>query len=376
MKHLLALAPALLILVDARIVPRPSWQDISTTNVNSSNATNASDPDVTVAIAVDLWRESIDRGTKLMTGMKSDDATAATLYGFPTDTAESPFDGSLIEELREWGYNDNTPAMQTLHDKECNMASKSGHMLSKAFAALGMGTASKGAGGPNECFQIEHYGGPTTIKNSDGTLPEKREQHYPACGTTYRATGAEYTIGINAAAGALFALNRKSSPKAARELWRRKPDPIELPHLRSASDISWAAWNRAVASTPGAQIARVKYFMNMMVINKETNQHIRRALSSLTPPLEEVLSWLGTEFSMDSEQGKALLGSPVGRWAGYFLLQHKRQLGGSKWIEKVRVFRSEKEGSWPYLLFYVAGPEAGMDTVQGDGSMKKIKAKL
>ncbi|KAJ4382703.1 Mitochondrial import inner membrane translocase subunit tim8 [Didymella sp. IMI 355093] len=134
------------------MVPRPSWQDISSTNVDSSNAINASDSDVTVAIAVDLWRESIDRGTKLTTGMKSDDATAATLYGFLTDTAESPFDGSLIEELREWG-----------------------HMLSKTFAALGMGTASKGAEGPNECFQFEHYGGPTTIKNSDGTLPEKRE---------------------------------------------------------------------------------------------------------------------------------------------------------------------------------------------------------
>jgi hypothetical protein len=37
-------------------------------------------------------------------------------------------------------------------------------------------------------------------------------------------------------------------------------------------------------------------------------------------------------------------------------MQHKRQLGGSKWISKVRVFKSEKAGSLPYLLLYVEGP--------------------
>jgi hypothetical protein len=56
---------------------------------------------------------------------------------------------------------------------------------------------------------------------------------------------------------------------------------------------------------------------------------------------------------MESDAGRALLGSPVGRWAGCFLMQHKRQLGGNKYISKVRVFKSEKLGSLPYLLFYV-----------------------
>lgn len=365
-----------MVLIDARVVPGLSRQDFSFANDNTLNATAAEEQafvsNDTVTATADLWRESIDRGTKLLTGMKSSDSNAAALYGFPTDTAESPFDGPLVDKLREWGYNDNTPAMQKLHDKECNMASASGHMLSKTFTALGMGTASKGNGGPNECFQIEHHSGPTVLKNPDGTMPDKASQFYPVCGTTYRVTGAEYTIGVNAAGGAVFALNRKASPKAARELWRRKPETAELPHLRSASNISWAVWNRAVSSTPGTDVKHVRYFVNMMIINRETNQHIRRALSSLTPPLEEVLGWPGTEFSMESEEGQALLGSPVGRWAGYFLMQHKRQLGGSKWIEKVRVFRSEKEGSWPYLLFYVAGPEAegGME---GAG---KVRAKL
>jgi hypothetical protein len=46
-------------------------------------------------------------------------------------------------------------------------------------------------------------------------------------------------------------------------------------------------------------------------------------------------------------------GSPVGRWAGYLLLQHKDQLGGSRYIEKVRLFKPPR-ASLPYLLFYVA----------------------
>ena len=303
MKQLLSLSATFVALNDARVLPQPSWPHLSALDVDFSRITNASDSNVITA-AADLWQEAIDCGAKLMTGMKSDDATAATLYGFPINTAESPFDGSLVEELREWGYNDNTPAMQLLHDKECNMASVSGHMLPKTLADLGMGTAPKRTGGFNECFQIEHYSGPAIIKNEDGTLPDKREQYYSTCGTTYRATGA------------LFALNRVSSPKAACELWRRRPEAVELPQLRSASDIAWAAWNRAVSATPGATIDHVKYFMNMMVLNKETNQHIRRVLKTLEPPLVEVPGWPGVEFSMESEEGKALLGSPVGRWAG------------------------------------------------------------
>jgi hypothetical protein len=50
-------------------------------------------------------------------------------------------------------------------------------------------------------------------------------------------------------------------------------------------------------------------------------------------------------------------GSPVGRWAGYFLMQHKDQLGGNKLIYKARVFTSDG-GDDPYMVFFVDGPAA------------------
>ena len=108
-----------------------------------------------------------------------------------------------------------------------------------------------------------------------------------------------------------------------------------------------------------------------MIINKETNQHVNRALQTLSPSKEEVEGRPGHEFSMESKAGKALLGSPVGRWASYFLMQHKRQLGGNKYIEKVRVLESEKEGSWPYFLFYVAGTAKSADGEMGNSRVIK-----
>jgi hypothetical protein len=318
------------------------------------NVTSAPTPLLKARAPDDKWTLSVQRGAKLLQGMQASDKEAAALYGLG-ETAESPFDGDLHDTLISWGWNDNTEAMQKKHDRECDMDSPTGNMLKSCFAELGLGTKSKGQGGPNECFQIEHFDGPAVLLKDDGTRPEKKDQTYKApCGTIMRVTDASDAVGVNGIGGAVIAMNIVSPAKAAASLWRRTPLTQELPHIRSFSDISWAFWNRAAG--PVHNIMGIKYFMATMVINRETNQHIKKALSELTPPEEETKGWPGHEFSMDTDAGKALLGAPVGRWAGYFLMQHKRQLGGSKWISKVRVFKSEKEGSWPYLLFYVERP--------------------
>jgi hypothetical protein len=58
----------------------------------------------------------------------------------------------------------------------------------------------------------------------------------------------------------------------------------------------------------------------------------------------------------------------VGRWAGYLLLQHKDQLGGNRYIEKVRLFKPPG-ASLPYLLFYVAKESAA-----GQASLTEAEA--
>jgi hypothetical protein len=52
-------------------------------------------------------------------------------------------------------------------------------------------------------------------------------------------------------------------------------------------------------------------------------------------------------------------GSPNGLGAGYFLLQHKRQLGGANFIYKIKIFRNDAEGfddiedDEPSMILYV-----------------------
>lgn len=325
--------------------------------------------EATNAAADDPWTLSVARDAKLLQGMRSSDADAASLYGLET-TAESPFDGNLIEGLREWGYNDNNDALAKQADSECNFDSRNGHMLKKTFTDLGIGTNSKGKGGPNQCFAIEHANGPAVKLGDNGKMSEKADQRYEVCGKQYRVTNAEHTIGVNAEAGAVYAMQLSSAAKAARRLWKRAPLTEELPAIRSVSDIAWAFWNRA-HDLQG--LDNIKYLFVAMIINKETNQHVRRALGTLSPPKDEPDGWPGHDFTMDTDEGKVLLGSLVGRWAGYFLIQHKRQLRGNKYIANVRVFKSEKEGSWPYFLFHIAGPgtapiwkrSASTDSVEG-----------
>lgn len=326
-----------------------------TTFTSKTNATFTDENRFDIRANDDPWILSVARGAKLLQGMKASDAEAATLYNLGT-TAESPFDGDLIDKLSEWGYNDATGALAKQADPECNFDSQNGHMLKKAFGDLSIGTKSKGQGGPNQCFLIEHSDSPAVKKGDDGKMPAKADQRYDVCDKEYRVTNAEHTLGVNAEEGAVYAIQLSSAAKAARRLWKRAPLAEELPAIRSVSDIAWAFWNRVHIDAESLQ--NIKYLFVTMIINKETNQHVKRALGTLSPPKEDVEGWPGHEFSLETDAGKALLGSPVGRWAGYFLMQHKRQLGGNKFISKVRVFKSEKEGSWPYFLFYVDGAMA------------------
>lgn len=46
-------------------------------------------------------------------------------------------------------------------------------------------------------------------------------------------------------------------------------------------------------------------------------------------------------------------GSPNVLGAGYCLVQHKAQLGGVKFVYKIRIFRGDRGSTNPHLLFYV-----------------------
>jgi hypothetical protein len=62
------------------------------------------------------------------------------------------------------------------------------------------------------------------------------------------------------------------------------------------------------------------------------------------------------------------------------LMQHKRQWGGSKVIDKVRVFASDKGGSFPYLVFFAGGSGevagAEEEALRSGGGGVRVKSRV
>lgn len=171
---------------------------------------------------------------------------------------------------------------------------------------------------------------------------------------------------------------------AAAELWgipEKEVNKAELPKIRASSDLAWGLWNRV----PGSDLKNINMFMSFGIVNHETaTVIIPRALKAAGEPTGEAKPWPGTDIIAGHAGHKkaalALIGTysihisastsfisdcthmltyvpgcPNALGAGYFLLQHKRQLGGAKFIWKIKIFKGDDlhESDDPHLIFYV-----------------------
>ncbi|KAI8934288.1 hypothetical protein NX059_009028 [Plenodomus lindquistii] len=305
------------------------------------------------------WEKAVNNGRTLYNAMRSKDSIARWFYkDYPefAETVQSPFDGDLREELKMWGYNDNDELSKKI-DKDCDMDAY--HHIKVAFDELGLDTRAKKDGGPNVGFRIDHQDGPAIKRKDDGRLPGDANQYYDVCGKQYRATTGTFEFIVNPG-GMVALMNVRAPSYAAGVEWGHKPTTAELPQIRAISDLAWGMWNRAGPSDK----KDIKYFMVTQILNPTTRELITAAYKTLDTAQNQDKLWPGVEFSMESEGGQALLGSPVGRWAGYFLMQHKTQLGGNRFISKVRVFKNEESGSLAYLCFYVNPAPAADGTLE------------
>ncbi|KAF1944916.1 hypothetical protein EJ02DRAFT_419969, partial [Clathrospora elynae] len=114
-------------------------------------------------------------------------------------------------------------------------------------------------------------------------------------------------------------------------IWGRKLTVDEFLYTPSISDLAWGSWYRTASA---ANVKNINYLMVAQIENKGTLVLTRQALDTLAPKQSELSVWPGSEFAMGTKPGQALLGSPVGRWVGYFLMQHMNQLGGTKFLSK------------------------------------------
>ncbi|KAI4938950.1 uncharacterized protein J4E92_000231 [Alternaria infectoria] len=332
-------------------------EDFTAINSSSKVSIAAADPQLAVDTPPppdhdSIWHKAYCRGAALVRAMSLDEEESNTMLQWPY--TQSPWDGDLKPELRKWGWLDNEEDNTNIDDS-CDFDEKL--KMKNTFDALGVDTRPAGKGGPNHCFRLQHSNGPTVIRDKNGKMPYLSSQRYEADGKTYRVTDAYSTVGINRNDGILYFLNRMSPEQGAADLWNLRPEQVDkadLPKIRSSSDLAWALWNRV----PGEPM--IKMIMALQIVNTQTAETIiPKALEAVGET--ELKRWPGTEIVVGSdndaeaEAALALIGSPNGLGAGYFLLQHKRQLGGANFIYKITIFRNDGDefDDEPNLIFHV-----------------------
>ncbi|KAJ5224931.1 hypothetical protein N7468_006156 [Penicillium chermesinum] len=91
----------------------------------------------------------------------------------------------------------------------------------------------------------------------------------------------------------------------------------------------------------------LKYFFRYHIENPETRAIIDQATDNNIQP------YPGTNFPIESEQGKALLGTPNGRAVPFFLSTHKGFFG-EKMIKSVKIFKTiEEDLEWYNMMFFI-----------------------
>ncbi|KAH6639025.1 hypothetical protein C7974DRAFT_387722 [Boeremia exigua] len=286
----------------------------------------------------EFWQKHVCRGEKLAQACARDKDTAIN-FVIPID---SEFDGTMETEMETWGYKDYNG--KSLYCELNNIAS--------TLNSIGVDAVFRKKNTPNgqnECYHIEH-------NRADGK--------YEVDGKAYRTTGAYAHIGVNARDGVVSFMNVRSADTAAISNWQvAQPADAEMPRLRKISDITWAFWRRAHAD--GAGLSNINKFLVHDIINSQTIRLMQMALQRYEVPegqerLKRIPKWPGLELGIETPGALAMLGSPNGLAVGYFLAQHKTQLGGNKHVHKVTIWKDD-EGDEQMLFWVKDAPPPPVD---------------
>ena len=168
-------------------------------------------------------------------------------------------------------------------------------------------------------------------------------------GTTYKPTTAYFTTVFNPFEGVIIAWG---SYGAKYQGSQQKPPITVLPKLQNWRDIAVLQW----AHMAGEAAKNLRYVYRSPVANTQAQWLINRAFQHSK---KELSTWPGVEFSMETEEGRAILSSPNGSGVAYLLLTHKRQLC-RKTISKVTVFADDgkKQPRPPSLIYHVVDAPA------------------
>ncbi|KAL6708410.1 hypothetical protein ACN47E_002673 [Coniothyrium glycines] len=310
------------------------------------------DPKVYASDAI--WQRHVEKGNHLICLMQATDKGAGylTMDNKKPPSAASRWTGDMQKDLDRWFWHN------AIWDEgwECDWERQG---LKTVFDALGLNAkpAFEDDGTPldghNDCLAIQHYDQEDVDEDDEwGQMKPVTEQKYKVDGKEYMATGAFYLFAMNKIDGAIIAKNIQSPSVAVLEShnWGRAAAPGELPDLRFCSDIYWAYWTH---NNPN--VRKLKVYGAHHVINDETMLLATRAMKN--KQVSKLSEWPGVSFSAEEDEGKALIGSPLGATIAHMLVAHKAELGikhitkitivtdtpkkarfGEKWIADMHIF--------------------------------------
>ena len=124
-----------------------------------------------------------------------------------------------------------------------------------------------------------------------------------------------------------------------------------LPDLQRWSDVVYLVWANLCSKNNG-DVKGIKYLIRSHIKEKETNtKDIIDQVLGGAAILPYDGKTKGTTFSMDTDEGKALLGSAHGYGTAWFLINHQETLG-NKEVDSITVFQTTSDGGNVYNMLF------------------------
>lgn len=103
--------------------------------------------------------------------------------------------------------------------------------------------------------------------------------------------------------------------------------------LQRWSDLAYLGW---LQTATDANVGKISSIFRVRITNQQTRQAAYRAVGK-QPGDGNLPKWPGQTFKFDSDELKALLGTPNGVGVAWFLINHKDKLGG-KTVDEVTLW--------------------------------------
>lgn len=300
-----------------------------------------------------LWNGALCKGNNLFTEM------------FKQGHEVSPIMSKtwLIKHTVVWGYKIIYYLAPPNRNLGADGLPTSSYGIAKALASLGKSDKDRQDGGRIVMCEICHYDPDQLKKNPP--VPINQQTYIRPIGDwaipkdpnapRIRYTGMSSQWGYSVEDGVIINTNIKSVRSAAME--RNPPVPSdELPSIRTLSDLQFTIWEEAAHQLNDQAVKNLQWYFVASILNPETRQIVKGALIQMNFGHDQPLRpWPGHWVPITLDAGRALLGSPLGKILGYFLVQHKARLG-NMWVDGVVIFRGDTPHGAACLAFHVRQP--------------------